>query len=88
MVTPLDRPLRRAVLVDGEPYVVTIDNHGVRIVPKGRRKGHEVAWRDILSGDVTLQAQLVESLARSAQDRDTPARAVGGASDPFDHSAM
>ena len=75
MVTPLDRPLRRAVLVDGEPYVVTIDNHGVRIVPKGRRKGHEVAWRDILSGDVTLQAQLVESLARSAQDRDAPAAA-------------
>jgi len=73
MVTPLDRPLRRAVLVDGEPYVVTIDKDGVRIVPKGRRKGHEVAWRDILNGDVTLQAQLVESLARSASGPDAAA---------------
>jgi hypothetical protein len=62
MVTPLERPLRRAVLVDGKPYVVTLTPTGVRIVPKGRRKGQEVSWQDILSGETALQAQLVESL--------------------------
>ena len=62
MVTPLDRPLRREVQVDGKAYVVTLTPDGVRIVLKGHRKGVEVSWQDILNGGATLQAQLVESL--------------------------
>jgi hypothetical protein len=65
MVTPLQRPLRREVQVDGKPYVVTLTAEGLRIVPKGHRKGVEVSWQDILSGGATLQAQLVDSLRES-----------------------
>jgi hypothetical protein len=62
MTTALDRPLRRAVQIDGAPYVVTIHPDGVRIVAKGHRKGVEVTWQQILAGEVALHAQLAGSL--------------------------
>jgi len=64
MITPLDAPLRRAITIDGQPYVVTLTPAGVRIVKKGFRKGIEVSWQDILSGDVTLRAQLNRSVGQ------------------------
>ena len=74
MVTPLDRPLRRLVTIDDEPYVVTLDRNGLRLVRKGRRKGQEVGWKEILSGEVTLDAQLRSSLERERPPADRPAR--------------
>jgi len=62
MVTPLNRPLRRGVTIDGEPYVVTLAPDGIRLVRKGRRKGMDIPWTDIVSGTLTLDAQLVASL--------------------------
>jgi hypothetical protein len=62
MTTSLDRPLRREVLIDGAPYVVTLTTEGLRVVPKGHRKGVEVTWQQILAGEVTLHAQLADSL--------------------------
>ena len=69
MTTALDRPLRRAITINGEPYVVTIAPEGLRLVRKGHRKGQEIPWQDILSGEVALRAQLVGSLAEKAPDR-------------------
>lgn len=63
MTTPLDRPVRRAVEIDGVPYVVTLLPTGVRLVRKGHRKGAEVTWQQILSGEVVLDAQLAASVA-------------------------
>jgi len=62
MTTPLEKPVRRAVLINGEPYVVTIEQDGLRLVRKGHRKGIEVAWEQILGGEVALAAQLAGSL--------------------------
>lgn len=71
MITVLDRPLRRQVTIDGQPYVVTISPEGVRVILKGRRKGPTIPWSDILSGAVTLDAQLIGSLAARSPHADT-----------------
>lgn len=81
MITVLDRPLRRLVTIDGQPFVVTIAPDGLRVIPKGRRKGPTIPWQDIVSGAVTLDAQLIASLAPATSE--TPAagaRTVGDAS--------
>lgn len=62
MAAKLDKPIKRELELDGETYTVTISPEGVRIVPKGRRKGHEITWRTIISGDAELTQQLRISL--------------------------
>jgi hypothetical protein len=49
MTTKLDRPLKREILVEDKPYTLTIDGNGLKLVEKGRRNGHEVSWKQILS---------------------------------------
>ncbi|HEX6060028.1 MAG TPA: hypothetical protein VFZ11_13540 [Gemmatimonadaceae bacterium] len=61
MATKLDRPLKREIDVGGKLYTVTISPEGVKVVEKGRRKGHELSWQSIVSGD----AQLAEALRLS-----------------------
>ena len=58
--------LRREVEVDGKRYVATLTPEGLRLVEKGRRKGIEITWKQILDGEVELHAQLAGSLARPA----------------------
>ncbi len=62
MTTRLDGPLRRELEVAGEAYTLTIDPDGLRLVPKGRRKGLELRWADLVSGDAALAAALQGSL--------------------------
>lgn len=61
-MTPLDRPLRRELEVDGRAYTLTIDPEGLKLVEKGRRKGVTLSWRDLLNGDAALAAALQASL--------------------------
>lgn len=63
MTTKLDGPLRREVDVEGQAYTLTIDPDGLRLVPKGRRKGLELRWAEMVSGDAALAAALQGSLA-------------------------
>jgi hypothetical protein len=62
MAAKLEKALKRELELNGESYTVTISPEGVRIVPKGRRKGHEISWQTILSGDAELTQQLKISL--------------------------
>lgn len=61
-MTPLDKPLKRELQVDDATYTLTIDEDGLKLVPKGRRKGLELAWRDLVSGDAALATALQASL--------------------------
>lgn len=61
-MTPLDRPLRRELDIDGVAYTLTLDAEGLRLVPKGRRKGIALRWADLVSGDAALAAALQASL--------------------------
>lgn len=65
-ITKLDGQLVREVDIDGQPYIVTLSSEGLKIVPKGKRKGTEIAWTDILSGQAALAAAMSASLKKKA----------------------
>ena len=64
-MTPLDRPLKRQLTLDGVAYTLTLDGDGLRLVEKGKRKGVELRWRDVVNGDAALATALQASLAKA-----------------------
>ncbi len=58
MMTPLDKPLRRELDIDGRPHTLTVDPEGLKLVEKGRRKGITLRWQDLVSGDAALATAL------------------------------
>lgn len=63
MTTKLEKPLKREINLDGAPYVVTLSPEGIKIVEKGRRKGQELSWRNLISGRAALGQALKDSIA-------------------------
>jgi hypothetical protein len=61
-MTPLDKPLRRALAIGGQAYTLTIDAETLKLVEKGRRKGLVLRWADLVSGDAALARALQASL--------------------------
>ena len=49
MPLPLDKTLKREVVIDGVLHTVTIGPRGVKVTPKGFRKGRGLSWREILA---------------------------------------
>jgi len=64
MATKLDKHLKREIDIEGQPYMLTIHPQGLKLVPKGKRNGHEIAWKDIISGDAALSTALNASLQK------------------------
>ena len=62
MATKLERPLRREVSIGGRPFVVTLSPEGVKLAGKGRRKGLELSWQDLVSGEAALATALRASI--------------------------
>ena len=62
MATKLDKSLKREIDIDGRPYMLTLSPEGMKLVPKGRRNGVEIAWKDLVSGDAALATALNASL--------------------------
>jgi hypothetical protein len=63
MATKLAKALKRELEVNGVVYTVTIAPEGIKIVEKGKRKGQEVAWPELVRGTVTLGQSLEDSIA-------------------------
>ena len=62
MATRLDKSIKRELALGGQLYTVSMSPEGVRIVAKGKRKGHEISWETLLSGDAELRRDLNMSL--------------------------
>lgn len=62
MTTKLEKPLKRELVIDGEPYILTINPDGLKLTPKGKRIGKEVTWKALVSGDAALAAALNASV--------------------------
>jgi hypothetical protein len=79
MAARLDKPLKRELVIDGEAYTLTLSPEGLKLVPKGKRKGHELSWKAIVTGEVETTQALESSLraAEAAEDRDGPPRPRG-----------
>jgi hypothetical protein len=58
MATRLDKTLKRELEFEGKLYTVSISPQGIKVVPKGGRKGPEVTWQTIISGDAELRRDL------------------------------
>ena len=65
MTTKLDGNLKREIEVNGEPYTLTISPEGLKLVPKGKRNGHELSWQDLVTGQAALAVALNASLDRT-----------------------
>ncbi len=63
-MTPLDKELRRELVIGQDTYTLTVSPDGLKLVPKGKRKGLELAWTDLVSGDAALATALQASLER------------------------
>jgi hypothetical protein len=50
MATKLEKPLKREINLNDAPYMLTISPEGLKLVPKGKRNGLELTWKDILAG--------------------------------------
>ncbi|MEO7137740.1 MAG: hypothetical protein ABI037_08475, partial [Gemmatimonadales bacterium] len=48
--------------LDGKLYTVSVGPEGVKVVPKGGRRGHGISWTALLSGEVELRRDLNMSL--------------------------
>jgi len=65
MATKLDKTLKREIEIDGNAYIVTLDPQGLKLTEKGRRKGPELQWKDLISGGAALSQALNASLDQS-----------------------
>lgn len=75
MMTRLETPLKRELLIRGETYRLTISQLGLHLARKGRRKGYELSWLDFVSGDAALARALNTTLA---ENRKAPPGAATG----------
>jgi hypothetical protein len=66
MTTKLEKDLKREIDVDGKQYTVTLSPGGLKIAEKGHRKGHELTWKQILSGEAALTGDLVRSVDQAS----------------------
>ena len=62
MTTKLEGPLKRALTIGGDPYVLTITPEELTLVPKGKRKGYSLVWNAFVSGEAALATALNASL--------------------------
>jgi hypothetical protein len=63
-MTRLDKPLKRELKLKKQSYVLTIDPSGLKLTKKGRRKGIELAWNDLVNGDAAMAVALNASLGK------------------------
>jgi hypothetical protein len=80
MTTKLEGPLRRALTIAGNPYVLTITPDGLTLVPKGKRKGYSLAWNAFVSGEAALATALNASLMVTPAKSSSPERRAPGKS--------
>jgi hypothetical protein len=63
MATKLEKTLKREIEIDGKAYMVAISPEGVKVTQKGFRRGPELTWRSIISGEAETTQQLKSSVS-------------------------
>ena len=62
MTTRLEKTIKRELTLKGQAYIVAISPEGLKLTLKGRRKGLELTWESLASGDAGLAAALNASV--------------------------
>jgi hypothetical protein len=66
MTTLLDKTLRRQINVKGQDYIIALSPEGLKMTLKGKRKGFELSWNALVSGDAALAVALNASVGQFA----------------------
>ncbi len=69
MTTKLDGVLKRELSIRGEPYTLTLSGEGFTLALKGRRKGLDILWADLVGGEAALATALNASLTANIGPR-------------------
>ena len=75
MTTKLNGAFKRELDLNGEKYTVTFSPEGFKLVQKGKRKGIELQWQQIVNGEAALATALNASVAEGGGRR--PSLAAG-----------
>jgi hypothetical protein len=70
MTTKLEGQLKREIAIGDDAYTLTLAPEGFVLARKGRRKGLEIRWADLVKGEAALAdgAQcIVDRAARKAE---------------------
>ena len=62
MAVKLEKTIKRELEMDGRSYTIAIAPEGIKVTEKGKRKGREISWRSIISGDAQLAGDLKISI--------------------------
>jgi hypothetical protein len=64
MTTALGKALRRELFINSRAYIVSISPQGLKLTLKGKRKGLELHWDALISGDAALAVALNASVGQ------------------------
>jgi hypothetical protein len=64
MTTLLEKSLKRELSIGGRAYILAISPEGLKLTIKGRRKGLELQWGALISGDAALAVALNASIGK------------------------
>jgi hypothetical protein len=64
VTTVLNKTLKREVRIGDRAYVLTLSPLTLKLTLKGKRKGLELQWEALVSGEAALAAALNASLSR------------------------
>jgi hypothetical protein len=64
MATLLEKTLKRELSIGGRAYILAISPEGLKLTLKGRRKGLELQWDALISGDAALAVALNASIGK------------------------
>jgi hypothetical protein len=71
-MTPLHSTLKRALIIDGRDYVLTLNETALKLTLKGKRNGVELPWTQLVNGEAALAVALHASLGAFAQKDKAP----------------
>jgi hypothetical protein len=82
MTTRLEKTLKRQLTLDGRTFIVAVSPEGLKITLKGKRKGQELRWSDLVSGEAALAVALNASVGRFESPPMPAKRSVASAPAP------
>ena len=71
MTTQLSGVLKRELAINSELYTLSLSEEGFTLTLKGRRKGLDIRWADLVGGDAALATALNASLTANIAPRAT-----------------
>jgi len=76
MTTLLEKTLKRELRIKGRPFIVAISPEALKLTAKGKRKGLELRWDALVSGDAALAVALNASIGRFTSAPAPPMKAT------------